>query len=73
MYLDDRLNTEHSFLCGERISLADIVIFNEVTMYMEIMGFNTESEEIKDRKNLVKWLKTKMLNDLQVNESYQKM
>ena len=40
---------------------------------MEIMGLNTESEEIKDRKNLVKWLKTKMLNNLQVIDSYQKM
>ena len=73
MNLDDRLNTEQSFLCGEKLSLADIVIFNEVTLYMEIMGFNTESEEIQDIANLVKWLKTKMLNNLQVIESYQKM
>ena len=73
MNLDDRLNTEQSFLCGEKLSLADIVIFNEVTLYMEIMGFNTESEEIQDRANLVKWLKTKMLNNLQVIESHQKM
>ena len=70
MNLDDRLNTEQSFLCGEKLSLADIVIFNEVTLYMEIMGFNTESEEIQDRANLVKWLKTKMLNNLQVIESH---
>ena len=63
-YLDDRLNTDQSFLCGEKLTLADIVIFNEVTFYMEIMGLNTESEEIKVSKNLVKWLKTKMLNNL---------
>ena len=73
MNLDDRLNTEQSFLCGEKLSLADIVIFNEVTLYMEIIGFNTESEEIQDKANLVKWLKTKMLNNLQVIESHQKM
>jgi glutathione S-transferase len=73
MYLDDRLDTEHSFLCGEKLTLADIVIFNEVTLYMEIMGLDTESEEIKERINLVKWLKTKMLNNLQVNDSYEKM
>ena len=73
MNLDDRLNTEQSFLCGEKLSLADIVIFNEVTLYMEIMGLDTDSEEIKDRAYLVKWLKTKMLNNLQVIESHQKM
>ena len=73
MNLDDRLNTEQSFLCGEKLSLADIVIFNEVTLYMEIMGLDTDSEEIKDRAYLVKWLKTKMLNNLQLIESHQKM
>ena len=73
MNLDDRLKTEQSFLCGEKLSLADIVIFNEVTLYMEIMGLDTDSEEIKDRAYLVKWLKTKMLNNLQVIESHQKM
>ena len=73
MNLDDRLNTEQSFLCGEKLSLADIVIFNEVNLYMEIMGLDTDSEEIKDRAYLVKWLKTKMLNNLQLIESHQKM
>ena len=73
MNLDDRLKTEQSFLCGEKLSLADIVIFNEVTLYMEIMGLDTDNEEIKDRAYLVKWLKTKMLNNLQVIESHQKM
>ena len=73
MDLDDRLNTEQSFLCGEKLSLADIVIFNEVTLYLEIMGLDTDSEEIKERTNLSKWLKTKMLNNLQVIELHQKM
>ena len=69
MNLDDRLNTEQSFLCGEKLSLADIVIFNEVTLYMEIMGLDTDSEEIKDRAYLVKWLKTKMLNNISTGEA----
>lgn len=67
MELNDRLDTEQSFLCGEKISLADIVIFNEITLYMEIMVLDYESQEIKERTNLVKWLK-KMLNNLIVIE-----
>ena len=72
MELNDRLDTEQSFLCGEKISLADIVIFNEITLYMEIMVLDYESQEIKERTNLVKWLK-KMLNNLIVIELHQKM
>ena len=49
--LDSRL-VETSFLCGEGMTIADIIVFNDMSLYMELMGVNLDSKDIESRPNL---------------------
>ena len=36
-----------SYLCGDKLTLADIVIFNEVSLFIELMSYNMDGVELK--------------------------
>jgi len=52
---------EHTFLCGEKITIGDIVVFNELSLFMELNDYTPDHEEMAPYPNLMKWFKTKML------------
>lgn len=59
--LDMKL-VEHNFLCGEKLTMADIIVFNELSMFVELNpDKNMDSEEMKAFPNLCKWFTTKMI------------
>ena len=55
--LNDVCSKGNSHLCGDQITVADIVIFTELSMTFEICGLTTESAEVKQHRFLVNWLK----------------
>ena len=70
--LDLRL-VESSFLCGEDMTIADIIVFNDISLYMELMGVNLESKELERLPNLSRWFRHKMLNDVKVDKANKEM
>lgn len=48
------------FLCGSQMTIADIICFNDISMYMELCSITPKSAEISQYPNLVKWLTVKM-------------
>lgn len=58
---------DHSFMCGEKLTFGDIVIFNDLSLFMELMELTPESEDMQEFENLMKWMKSKMLNNMIIN------
>lgn len=58
--VDDR------YLCGPKLTLGDIIIFNEVSRFFELTGLHTEHAEVKDLPNITKWFKVQMLGNINV-------
>lgn len=40
--LDYKL-VENTYLCGNKLTLGDLVVFNDLAMYMELKGYSIES------------------------------
>ena len=59
---------EHPFLCGSFMTVADVICFNDVSMYMELCGLTPKSSEISQYANLVKWFTVKMLSQSVIAE-----
>ena len=57
--LDQRL-VESPYLCRDKITLGDIIIFNELSLFMELCDLNPQSPELSEHMNLVKWFNIKM-------------
>mgnify|MGYP003929737091 CR=1 FL=1 len=64
--LDLRL-VDAPWLCGARISIGDIIVFNDLSMFMSLANFNDKSPEMAEHVNLMKWYK-KMLKEKVVAE-----
>lgn len=55
---------EYPYLCGDKLTIADIIVFNELSLFVELNeDKNIESPEMANFPNLVKWFKIKMLNN----------
>lgn len=55
---------EHSYMCGEKLTVADIIIFNELSMFAALNGINFDSpDNTAEYPNLVKWFRDKMLTN----------
>ena len=48
------------YLCGNKIRLDDVIIFNELSLFMELCDLNPQSAELSEHINLVKWFNIKM-------------
>ena len=46
---------KHPFLTGDKYSLADIIIYNELSMFMKLRNFTWEGREMLEFPNLAKW------------------
>lgn len=57
--LDQRL-VESPYLCGDKITLGDVIIFNELSLFMELCDLNPQSAELSEHINLIKWFNIKM-------------
>ena len=60
---------EHQFLCGDKLTLADIIVFNEISLFIELNELDIDSADLAQYPNLVKWFKTKMLANEKFKES----
>jgi glutathionyl-hydroquinone reductase len=59
MYLDQLLvnrKSDSSFLISERVTLADIVIFNEINMFLHLNEYQMDSEDLKQMPTLSRWI-----------------
>ena len=52
--LDQRL-VENPNLCGGRITIGDIIVFNELSLFLELNGLTVKSPEFQGMPNLTKW------------------
>ena len=59
--LDMRL-VDGPYLCGSFMTVADVICFNDISMYMELCGLTPKSSELSQYANLVKWFTVKMLS-----------
>ena len=57
--LDQKL-VENPFLCGDRITLGDVIVYNEISMFLQLADLTPTSSELSSFPNLVKWLTIKM-------------
>ena len=54
--LDDAIvKQKQPYLCGSDQSIADIIVYNELSMYMKIKNYTWEGREMNDYPNLNKW------------------
>ena len=51
------------YLCGKSMTIGDIVVFNEISMFMEMCDLKPSDAEIKAFPSLSKWLTGKMFSD----------
>jgi len=47
-------------MCADNITIADLIIFNEVTLFIELNEFTQDDPELSNYRNLMLWYK-KML------------
>ena len=45
------------------MTIGDIIVFNEMSQFMEMCQLTIDSEEIVSHEFLVKWYKTRMANN----------
>lgn len=60
--IDMRL-VDGPFLCGSWMTVADVIVFNDISMYMELCGLTPKSSELSQYTNLLKWFSVKMLSN----------
>ena len=60
--LDLRL-VDTPFLCGQWMTVGDVIVFNDISMYLELCNLTPDSGEMAQSPNLVKWIKVKMLSN----------
>ena len=65
--LDQEL-VKTSHLCGDVMTLGDLLVFSDLLQYIEINGFNEKSPELKDYENLMRWYSTKMMAKPQLKQ-----
>ena len=70
--LDYKL-VENQYLCGNKLTLGDLVVFNDFAMFLELKGYSIDSQELAEYPNLTKWFNLKMLQNPQVKEVYNEM
>ena len=54
---------EQPYLCGSKMTIGDIVVFNELSMFLEINDWKPNEDELREFPSLQKWLTGKMYAD----------
>ena len=70
--IDEKL-VSTQFLCGQKMTIGDIVVFNEVSQFFAMTGLSTTSEEVSGYTFLTKWYTKKMLSDPDIAKHDQDM
>ena len=70
--LDTRL-IESSFLCGEDLTIADVVTFSDVSLYVSLMQIDIDGDVFSKMQNLFRWFKHKMLLEPKVAQANKEM
>lgn len=70
--IDDKL-VSSPFLCGPKMTIGDIVVFNEISQFFEMTGLSTSSPDISQYAFLTKWFTTRMANDADISKHDQEM
>ena len=61
--LDQKL-VDYEYLCGNKLTIADIIVFNELSLFVELNpDKGIGSADMEAYPNLVKWFNTKMLSN----------
>ena len=51
----DELLVMDKFVCGDKMTLADIVIFSDVMQFVEMNKLDANSPDLKSYPNLMRW------------------
>jgi glutathione S-transferase len=62
--LDLRL-VDNTWLCGARMTIGDIIVYNDLSMFMNLCDYTPSSSEMSEHTNLMKWCK-KMGKDQEI-------
>ena len=60
--LENRL-IDQPYLCGKNMTIGDIVVFNEVSMFLEICDMKPNDPELNSFPSVQKWLTGRMYSD----------
>ena len=64
--LDLRL-VDAPWLCGARMTIGDIIVFNDLSMFMHLCDLDPSHSEMAEHQNLMKWFK-KMQKEPEINK-----
>ena len=70
--LDKKL-VETMYLCGNKMTMGDIIVYNELSQFMELVGINPTSQELAAYPFLSKWFNQRMGTDEQIKQLDQEM
>ena len=51
------------YICGPKMTIGDIIVFNELSQFMQMCDLTINSDELKNQEFLSKWFVNKMLVD----------
>jgi|TARA_B110001450_G_scaffold62479_1_gene59261 glutathione S-transferase len=54
--LDLRL-VDAPWLCGARMTIGDIIVFNDLSMFMNLCDYTPSTQDMSEHQNLMKWFK----------------
>ena len=61
------------YLCGNKMTMGDIIVFNELSQFMELVGMNPTGQELAAYPFLSKWFNQRMGSDEQIKKLDQEM
>ena len=56
----DDLLVKDPYLSGKKLTLGDIIVFCEISMFLALNGITAKSQELKEYPNVVRWYTQKM-------------
>ena len=63
--IDDKLVTT-PYLCGSKMTIGDIVVFNEISQFFEMTDLSTTHQEVVQFEFMTKWFTHRMANDPEI-------
>ena len=55
-------------MCGAKMTIGDIVVFNEISQFFEMTGLSPTSPEVAEHTFFVKWFTQRMAADPEISK-----
>ena len=70
--IDEKL-VSSPYLCGAKMTIGDIVVYNEVSQFFEMTDLSVTHADVSGFDNLAKWFTTRMSVDPEIQKHDQEM